>query len=150
MDQAQFSGKPRDVADQTAKDVPVNFQEAFSKVVQAGMKVMFSEETHDLMIEQLNAEGDLGQKAGESIAGLMLMLFKKSNETMPLEVIMPAGTYLLAEAGDFIEKVTKEELTPDILADAMQTMLETIATKFGVDPAKLLAASQQAQAAGVQ
>jgi hypothetical protein len=147
MENTKFNGKPREVADQMSQSIPTNFQEAFAKVVTAGMKVMFSEETHDLMIDQLNQEGDVGQIAGESIAGLMLLLFQKSNETMPIEVIIPSGVYLLGEAADFIEKVTQVEMTPDIIATATQVMMEQIATKFGVDPSKLLAAAEQAKGA---
>jgi hypothetical protein len=150
MEQTQFSGKPRDVAEEMARSVPVNFQEAFSRVVKAGMKVMFSEQTHDMMIEELNQDGDLSQRAGEAIAGLMLMLYQKSNQTMPGEVIIPSGTYLLAEAADFIEKVTGEEVTPDVLAGAMQVMMDTLMKKFGVEPSKLVAAAEKAAAGGYQ
>jgi hypothetical protein len=148
MDSLQFSGKPRDVAAEMARTIPVNFQEPFSRVVKAGMKVMFSEQTHDMMIEELSQEGDLGQRAGQAIAGLMLLLYQKSNQTMPGEVIIPAGTYLLSEAADFIEKITGEEVTPDILADAMQVMIDTLCEKFGIPPENLVAAAEKASAGG--
>lgn len=146
MDEKKFSGRPLDVANEMASSIPKNFQEAFGRVVTAGMKVMFSEQTHDMMIEELSQEGDLTQRIGEAIAGLMLLLFEKSNQTMPLEVMVPAGVYLLGQGGDFIEKVTGEEVTPDIVAGAMQVMIEAIATKFGIDPQKLYQASAKAAA----
>lgn len=147
MDKEQkFSGKPLDMADEMANTVPKNFQQAFTKVVTAGMKVMFSEQTHQFMIEELQKEGDLAQRIGEAIAGLMLLLYQKSNNTMPGEVIIPAGVYLLGQGADFLEKVTGEEITPDILAGAMQVMIETLSTKFGVDPQKLYQASEKAAA----
>jgi hypothetical protein len=142
----KFSGKPLDMADEMANTVPKNFQEAFTKVVKAGMKVMFSEQTHQFMIEELQQEGDLAQRIGEAISGLMLLLYQKSNNTMPGEVVIPAGVYLLGQGADFLEKVTGEEITPDILAGAMQVMIETLSTKFGVDPKKLYQASEKAAA----
>jgi len=144
----KFSGRPLDVATEMAGNIPTNFQEAFGRVVTAGMRVMFSEETHQFMIDELNQEGDLTQKIGEAIAGLMLLLYEKSNKTMPLEVVVPAGVYLLGQGGDFLEKVTGEEITPDVVAGAMQVMIETIATKFGIDPQKILQASEELASKG--
>lgn len=146
----KFSGRPLDIANEMANSIPTNFQEAFGRVVTAGMKVMFSEQTHQIMIDELSKEGDLSQKIGEAIAGLMLLLYEKSNQTMPLEVMIPAGVYLLGQGGDFLEKVTGEEITPDITAQAMQIMIETLSQKFGMDPQRLVQASEKAAAGEYQ
>jgi hypothetical protein len=148
QEQKQLSGRPKDVANEMASSIPTNFQESFSKVITAGMRVMFSEETHDMMIEQLEQEGDLAQNVGMAIAGLMLLLFKKSNNTMPAEIIVPAGIYLLAQGADFIEKVTGEEITPEIVATATQVMVETIADKFGVKKEQLMSGVEAMSSAG--
>lgn len=149
MDQEKkFSGKPIDVANDMAGQVPEKFQEAFSRVVKAGMKVMFSKETHKFMIQELQQEGDLSQNIGQAIAGLMLLLYKKSNDTMPPEVIIPAGVYLLGQGGDFLETVTGQEVTPDVLSGAMLTMIETLSSKFGVDPQRLHQAAAKAANGG--
>jgi hypothetical protein len=149
-EQPKFNGSPKEIAEQTAADIPTNFQEAFSRVVAAGMRVMFSEQTHDMMIEQLQQEGDFAQNVGNAIAGLMLLLFEKSNKTMPGEVIIPAGIYLLAQGADFIEKVTGEQVTPDVLATATQVMIDTLMKKFGIDPGKALGVAQKAAQGGYQ
>jgi hypothetical protein len=146
----KFNGSAREIADQTAAEIPSNFQEAFSRVVKAGMRVMFSEQTHDLMIDQLSQEGDLAENVGKAIAGLMLLLYQKSNQTMPGEVIIPAGTYLLAEGADFIEKVTGEKITPAVMANAMQVMIDVLMEKFGVDPNRVKSVAQKAAQGGYQ
>ena len=140
------TGRPQQVASEMASSIPKNFEEAFSRVVKAGMKVMFSEQTHDLMIDELNQDGELSQRAGEAIAGLMALLFKKSNETMPPEVIIPSGVYLLAQAADFIEKVTGEEVTAEVMAGAIQVMNEKLMERFGVNPAKFYGSVEQGMA----
>jgi hypothetical protein len=149
-EQPKFTGTPREIADQQAAEIPSNFQEAFSRVVKAGMRVMFSEQTHDLMIDQLSQEGDLADNVGKAIAGLMLMLYQKSNRTMPGEVIIPAGNYLLAEGADFIEKVTGEKITPDVMANAMQVMIDVLMDKFGVDPNRVKSVAQKSAQGGYQ
>jgi hypothetical protein len=148
MEAQNFKGTPRQVADDMAAQVPKNFQEAFARVVKAGMRVMFSDQTHDLMLQQLEQEGDFGENVGKAIAGLMLLLFEKSNKTMPQEVIIPSGVYLLGEGGDFIEKVTGQEITPEVTARAMQVMMDTLMEKFGIDPKRMYEASAKAAQGG--
>lgn len=136
----------KSIKDDIAKAMPEEFAQAFAQVVKAGMKVLFSDETHELMLQQLEEEGDIAQSAGNAIAGLMSMLFEKSNQSMPPEVIIPAGTYLMAEAADFIEQVTGETLTGETLANAAAVMTETLMGAFGVDASKFVESSEQAMA----
>lgn len=147
MEQKQFSAKPKDIGNEIAETLPKQFHEAFARVVKAGMKVIFSPDTHDDVIELISQnEGNIGEAMGQQIAGLMAMLYQKSNQTMPGEVIVPAGIYLLAEAEEFLESVTGEEITPDVTAVAMQTMIDALMNGFGIDPQKFYGASEQALA----
>jgi hypothetical protein len=147
---ADFNGTPQEIGAQIAKDIPPDLQEAFARIVKAGMKVMFSEQTHDLMMEQLSQDGEMQQVLGEGIAGLMLLLFKKSNQTMPPQLLVPAGIYLLAEAADYAEKIMKEKMPPEIMADSIQVMTDIIFEKMGVPKDKLNAAMTKAEQGGYQ
>lgn len=145
MDQQQFNPRPEAISEQISQSMPKEFQEAFARVVKAGMKVIFSEETHEDIIQLLSkSEGDIGEMLGGQIANLMAMLYQKSNNTIPGEVIVPAGTYLLAQAAEFLETVTEEEMAPEIIAQAMQTMIDSLMRGFGVDPQKFSQISEQA------
>ena len=117
--------------------MPPELQEAYERVVIAGMKVMFSKESHKLMLDELQKEGPLGQKLGMGIAGLMLLLIKESNGTIPPEVIIPAGINLLTRAADFIRKSKIEKITNADIGDAMEIMISTILQKFGVEPEQM-------------
>lgn len=146
-EQKQFSGKPADIAEGVETQLPKQFHEAFARVVQAGMKVMFSKETHEDISELLSQnDADLGEMLGTQIASLMILLFKKSNKTMPNEVVIPAGTYLLAQGADFLEKVTGEEMPPEMIAQAMQVMIESLMSAAGVEPQKFYSVTDQALA----
>lgn len=145
MDQQQFNPRPEAISEQISQSMPKEFQEAFARVVKAGMKVIFSEETHEDIIQLLSkSEGDIGEMLGGQIANLMAMLYQKSNNTIPGEVIVPAGTYLLAQAAEFLETVTEEEMAPELIAQAMQTMIDSLMRGFGVDPQKFSQISEQA------
>jgi len=118
-------------------NMPPELQEAYERVVIAGMKVMFSKESHKLMLDEFQKEGPLGEKLGKGIAGLMLLLVKESNGTIPPEVIVPAGINLISRAADFIRKSKLEKITNADIGDAIEIFTSTILEKFGVDPAKM-------------
>lgn len=129
-----------DIDTETIKNninMPPELQEAYERVVIAGMKVMFSKESHKLMLDELQKEGPIGQKLGMGIAGLMLLLVKESNGTIPPEVIIPAGINLLARAADFIRKSEIEKITNGDIGDAMEVFISTILEKFGVSPEQM-------------
>ena len=65
---------------------------------------------------------------------------------MPGEVIIPAGTYLLSQGAEFLETVTEEEVKPEVIAVAMQIMIDKLMSGFGIDPEKFHGATEQALA----
>jgi len=117
--------------------MPPELQEAYERVVIAGMKVMFSKESHRAMLKELQNEGPMDQRLGKGIAGLMLLLFKESNETMPPAVMIPAGMKLMMEAVDFMRETGLGEPTNAEIGGGMQIMISTILEKFGVAPDKM-------------
>ena len=101
-----------------------------------------------MMLEQITKEGDIAQNLGEGIAGLMMLLYKKSNESMPTEIIVPAGTYLLGDGADFIQTVAKQKVGPDVLANALQVMIDMLMEKFGIQKDRFYSAVEKAAAGG--
>jgi len=117
--------------------MPPELQEAYERVVIAGMKVMFSKESHKLMLKELQREGPMDQRLGKGIAGLMLLLVKESNNTIPPEVIIPAGMKLMMEAVDFMRETGLGQPTNAEIGGGMQIMISTILEKFGIAPDKM-------------
>lgn len=117
--------------------VPPGLQEAYERVVIAGMKVMFSKESHQFMLKEIQGQGPVAQKLGMGVAGLVLLLFKESNETIPPEVIIPAGVELIMQAVDFVRQTEMGEITNKDIGDAMEIMIQTVLEKFGVNPAQM-------------
>jgi hypothetical protein len=117
--------------------VPANRQYAFHRIVTAGLKVMYEQETHALMVKQLVANGDPSELAGEGAAKLLGMLFKKSRGTMPMNAAIPATIVLMCEGLDFMQKAGKFQSTPDTVAQAMKSLSSNLLQLFGVTPDKL-------------
>ena len=125
--------------EQVRKDMklPPELQNAYERVVVAGMKMMFSKETNKYMLKQLEGPGSMAEKLGNGIAELMLALFMQSNKTMPPQVIVPAGTELLVQAADFIRKGGIAKVTNRDIGDGIQIMMAKVFRAFGIDPDKL-------------
>jgi len=129
-----------DLSTKTVTDnikMPPDLQKAYDRVVIAGMKVMFSKESHRVMLQEIQRPGPLDQRLGKGIAGLMLMLFKESNGSIPPNVIIPAGVKLLMEAVDFLRDSGLEKPTNSDIGNGMEIMISVILEKFGVAPDKM-------------
>lgn len=117
--------------------MPPELQEAYDRVVLAGMKIMFSKDSHKLMLKELQKPGPVGQKLGQGIAGLMLILVKESNNSIPPAVLIPAGIQLLMQAVDFMRQTDMEKVTNQDIGDGMELMIMTLMEKFGASPEKV-------------
>ena len=106
------------------------------RIVVAGMKVMFDQQSHHLMLDALNGPGPLPQKLGQGIAGLMGMLVQESKNSLPPDLIIPAALVLLAHAADFMNKSGMTISNQDIGA-AIDVCVSTILQAYKLDPAKV-------------
>lgn len=117
--------------------MPPELQEAYDRVVLAGMKVLFSKESHQLLMDEIQGQGPVPQRLGEGVAGLMLLLFKESNQTIPPQVIVPAGTELMMQVADFLKKTGLMPVSDQDVGAAMEIMIMKILQAFGVDPMQM-------------
>ena len=123
--------------------VPPELQEAYQKVVVAGMKVMFDEQTHEMALRAMQGDGPLEERLASAIASLMGTLVEQSNKTMPPQVIIPAGIELLVAAADFLKKSEAEPVTNEQIGEAISRFVEIVLEQSGVvDPAKMQAMLQ--------
>ena len=114
-------------------DIPPDMQEPYNKIVANGLKLMFGEGGRKLTMKMLDKPGDLATKLGEGVAALLAYMFNQSNNTLPPQLVIPAGTELVVHAAEVASKAG-EEVTDDIVAEAMGTFIEAVLRQFGVDP----------------
>jgi hypothetical protein len=123
--------------------VPPQFHEAYTRTCAAGMKILFDKNTHDMVAQYLQKPGDTGMKIGSGIASVVLYVYKQSNQTLPPQVLVPAGLYLVAQALDYVKKTNSLPVTPQDEGKAMQAMLGIVLQKFHIDPDKMLSTIDQ-------
>jgi hypothetical protein len=120
-------------------------KEAYDKIVLAGMKVMFSKETHGQLVQGFNDAEDKLTTLVEGVIALIGILFQQSRGTMPPGPMVLAGQSLLMEALDFMEEAGMIEVDEQVLGDATQKYIETLLPKIGLTPDKMNAALAKAQ-----
>jgi hypothetical protein len=103
------------------------------RIVVAGMKVMFSPQSHNLMTQQLQGPAPMPQKLGQGVAGLMGLLAKESNNTLPPKLMVPAGMVLVAHAADFLRKAGQQVSDVDV-GNAIQILIQTLLKSAKLDP----------------
>lgn len=117
--------------------VPQDKVNAFQRIVAAGEKIMYSDQTRQMLANQLNQQGDPAEIAGEGVAKLFALMFKESRNTMPMDAGILASQVLLCEALDFLEKTGRVQITNEVIGDATQAMIAYLLQMFGVSPDKL-------------
>lgn len=136
--------------------VPPDLKNTTQRIVLAGKKVMYSDQTHDLMIEQLKEPGEPAVVAGQGMAKLFSLLLQqsqpneKSAPTLDMNAAFPAMQILLCEGLGFMEEAGIAQVTPELLATATQTMIASMLQMLGITPEKMQEMSaQRAQQGGM-
>jgi hypothetical protein len=119
----------------TAKVAP-DMKKAFNKIVVAGMKLMYAPQTEKMLRKQMDS-GPPPIAAGQGAAKVVGLMLAKSKGTAPFKAMIPAGVMLTMEALDFLEKAGKAELTPELVAEAVQEFGSAVLQVIGVTPDKL-------------
>lgn len=114
-------------------------QRQLLRIVAAGMKIMFDEKTHHLMLEAIDQPGPIEQRLANGILGLIGILWRESKGSIPPELIIPAAMVLLAEAADFLNKGGMT-VTPEQFGTANERLIDMIFNQAGVSSDKIAAA----------
>jgi len=106
------------------------------KIVLAGKKTMFSESSHKMFLEQLDGPGTVAQKLGQGVAGLMGLLWQESKQSLPPQLLIPAGMVLVAVAADFLRQGGMD-VTDEDVAGGIEALVTALLQAGGVDPEKM-------------
>lgn len=115
--------------------VPPNLADAFQRTVTAGLQIMYSPQSHQIMLAQLTKPGDPADNVAEGAAKLCGVLYKQSKNTMPVQVMVPAAMIFMLEGLDFLSKSNGLQVTPQLIGQATQDV--------GMYVLKLMGISQQ-------
>lgn len=112
--------------------IPPQLQNAFQRIVAAGQAMLYSPEMQQQIKQYLQQPGQMDDKLAQGIAYIMLLLFRKSNNTMPPQLIIPASVTLLMDAADFLNKSQPNSIPNNVLGEATQKTVFAVLHKFGI------------------
>lgn len=131
--------------------LPDNFKEAFERITTAAMRIMYSEEMADDVIDQIKTgDGSMGERIGDGVFAIMGILLKESNGTLPPQLFIPAGVFMIAEAADFVEKSGLEEVNDEDIGEAMEEFIGLTMKASGAKGSDLQNALQSVTQKGQQ
>jgi len=129
---------------------PQELTQAIEKVVEAGKKILYSPKTRDMVMQELQTEGDIEDVIGSGVAKLTGLVYVEYKKTLPMEVLMPVSMLLMLEVLDFLEQGGKIQVNNDTLAETTQATASAMLQLLGVTPEKLEEYTQQAQGGASQ
>lgn len=147
MVQEQGVLTPEDIKAKLMQTLPQNMQQVFQRVIVAGQKIMYDDQAQSMAMAEMKKEGDPAFHLGKVIAALIMMMWQKSNGTLPPEIIPYAILYLMAEATDFLNQAGTQ-ITKEQVGDATEYALAIIMRKFKIDQATAQKLASQIQAGG--
>jgi hypothetical protein len=139
------------VQQKVRESVPPQYRVAVQKIYLAGMKLMYSPETHQLMLQQLQGNLSPAQAVARGVAAMMTILYRQSKGSMPIPAAAPAAILLVCEALDFLEQTHQATVNADVLSDAVQQVVAILMQKIGMTPDSMAdAVNKNAAAAGMK
>lgn len=117
-------------------EMPEKDLQDMGKVVLAGMKIMFDEETFKIFEKGLtNEKLPIPQRLATEAAGLMKMLYEKSGGKIPIQIIGPAGELLMLEMGKFMKESGLGSPTGDDMREAKVILIKILQSMYDKQPA---------------
>lgn len=136
--------------------VPAQYQNALQRTITAALTVMYSQQMHQVMVQQLTKPGDPVNNVAEGAAKLMAELYKQSKGTLPVQVMIPAAVIMMCEGMDFLAKANPSfHVNQQTVAQCAQDTTGYMLKVLGINQSQLHSvvahglhqATQQGQAA---
>ena len=121
--------------------------EAYQRIVLAGMKLAFDKTSHQSLMVSLGQSQDKVHDVAIGAVGLLLLMHKQSKGTMPLAPMVSAGMTLVLHGLDYIKKVYGEDIGNAQIDTATELFISTITPKLGVTNDVLNAATSKVHGA---
>lgn len=88
------------------------------RVLTEGNELLFGKETHYQLMDQLKNSQNLSADLGNGAFGVMSILIKEGGNTMPGDIVLPAGMILMARASEFLNQSGLAQITDDDFEEA--------------------------------
>ena len=124
--------------DQLEAALPKQHKDDYQKIVVAGMRVLFSDQTHKFLNEGIERNKEnLPKGAIEGTVKLIGLIYQESQGKMKIELAVPAAITLMCLILDYAEAATGAQTSKDVLAKMIQALTQEVLTYFKIDQNKM-------------
>lgn len=117
---------------------------AFDQVIDQGMELLFGKETSEKLFSSIRPDDQvpIADELGTAATNIMAVMYEKSGGSIPGEVIIPAGTILLARSIDYINEAGIDQVSDEDFGSAMELFVDMIQDKLDPEYAQNMGAGQ--------
>ena len=139
--QTELTVSSGQLADEIFKQLPPELHQPLKQLLTAGMKLLFSKESHELTLQGINENDDvpLSDELAVGAVSLFKLMLGKAKGQVPGEIVMPAAAILIARVLEFLQESGSTEVSDQVFSDAMEMFKVKIESDIG--------AAEQGQAA---
>ena len=142
----------KQIIDGIESKLPPELRKPYQQIVVAGMKFLFDDTTHNMMVQRLDAAQQGGKVPGEIVKGtvdVIKVLYQESHGKLNPAAAFPASATLMYHIFEYAEhKQPGVQFDNDILAGAAQSLMKQMAETFHVTPEQLQQGIEQNQQQG--
>ena len=119
----------------------------YEKIVTRAIQFATTDKAHAMLFGELKNSKDPVKDVALGAVGILLILFQKSNRTMPMDIMPAAGMALVLQGLAFVEPMTGIKITKEDIDNAHTIFMANLLPKIGITPEILQKAREQAATA---
>lgn len=119
---------------------------AYLSIVVSGLKLMFSDETHQLMlqdIEEIKRRGYDARALADATLGLLSIIHRESAGKASWDAMFPAGIVLMCYTLEWMERTQRVRVTKELVAAATKALLVVYLKMTGLTQEQIAQAVRQ-------
>lgn len=131
--QTELTVSSGQLADEIFKQLPQELHQPLKQLLTAGMQLLFSKDSHDLLMEGINENDEvpLSDELAVGAVSMFKIMMSKAKGQIPGEIIMPAAAILLARVLEFLQESGSTEVNDQVFSDAMEMFKVKIEKDIG-------------------
>lgn len=104
-------------------------KDAYQRVVVAGMKVLYSPQTRQMLITGLRGDGPVAEKVASQIAGVMKTLDMQAGMKIPKQILAPAAITLMMDLFKLLD-AAKIKYAPEDVSTASGLLVKLLVQEY--------------------
>lgn len=134
-----------ELINQIKSQVKPEMIDLFEKVLISGGRIMFDAKSHEMALAEIKAEGPMEQKLSQGVIKLMILLWQKSNGTLPQDLMFPAAVSFNLMAYQYLVETQDPSANPQMLSESIDMTLQAVCEQLGTTMEEVMGAVQGGQ-----